>query len=389
MNMRFIPRCNLQLSEVGLGCEHLEKQPLAAIQRVVNAALDGGINIFDVFMSEPDVRTNLGFALKGRRHRVHLQGHIGAGWKDGQYCRTRVLSECEQFFQDFMARFQTDYVDIGMLHFVDTQTDLDTVLANGMLDYAVDLKQKGIIRAVGVSSHDPIAALRIVETGKVDVLMFSLNPAFDVMPGDMDLDSLFTPETYQKMLSFTVSPDRMKLYQTCETMGVGITVMKALGAGTLLDAQKSPFGTALTVNQCIQYALTRPGVASVLVGCRTAEEVQQALLFENATDAEKDYAADLAGATKFSPTGRCMYCNHCLPCPSGIDIAQVNKYIDLAELTPDMPDTVRAHYAALDRNAADCIACGQCEARCPFDVPVVEKMRRAEKLFSGTAHHPN
>lgn len=381
MKTRLIPRCNLQLTEVGLGCEHLEKQPLSAIQRVVDAALDGGINIFDVFMSEPDVRTNLGIALKERRHDVHLQGHIGAGWKDGQYYRTRILPECTHYFEDFMTRLQTDYVDIGMLHFVDTQADLDTVLANGMLDYAVDLKQKGIIRAVGVSSHDPIAALRIIETGKVDVLMFSLNPAFDVMPGEMDLDALFTPESYQNQQRFTISPERLKLYQTCEAMGVGITVMKALGAATLLDAQKSPFGMALSLNQCMQYALTRPGVASVLIGCRTAEEVQQALLFESATDAEKDYANDLAGSTKFSPTGRCMYCNHCLPCPSEINIAQVNKYLDLAELSEQVPDSLRAHYAALDKNAADCIACGQCEKRCPFAVPVIEKMQRAEQLF--------
>lgn len=381
MKTRSLGRCNLQVSEVGLGCEHLEKQPLSAIQRVVDAAIDGGVNIFDVFMSEPEVRTNLGIALKGRRHKALLQGHIGAGWKDNQYFRTRDLSDCAHFFEDFMTRLQTDYVDIGMLHFVDTAPDLAKVLESGMLDYAVSLKQKGTIRAVGVSSHDPIIARQIIETGKVDVLMFSLNPAFDVMPGDIDLDSLFTPESYQNLQTFTVSPERAALYQTCEAMGVGITVMKALGAGTLLDAQKSPFGASLTVNQCIHYALTRPGVSSVLVGCRTAEEMEHALLYGDATDEERDYADVLAGSAKFSPTGRCMYCNHCLPCPSRIDIAQVNKYLDLAELSPQVPESIRAHYAALEKNAADCIACGLCEKRCPFSVPVIEKMQRAERVF--------
>ena len=70
-----------------------------------------------------------------------------------------------------------------------------------------------------------------------------------------------------------------------------------------------------------------------------------------------------------------------LPCPAQIDIAQVNKYLDLAELSGEIPATVRAHYAALEKNAADCVACGACEERCPFGVPVIERMGRAVERF--------
>lgn len=377
---RSLGRCGLNVSVVGLGCEHLENQPLSAIQRVVDVAIDGGMNIFDVFMPGPVVRDHIGEALIGRRDKVLLQGHIGAGWKDGQYYKTRVLSECEFFFEDFMRRFRTDYVDIGMIHFVDTKEDLEAVAQNNIIEYALDLKRKGVIRAVGLSSHNPKTALQMVETGAIDVLMFSINPAYDVVPADQDLESLFLLDTYEKQETFVVSPERMKLYQVCEKLGVGITVMKGLGGGFLLDEHKSPYAMAMTPTQCIHYSLTRPGVSSILVGCRTDTEVEQALLYHMATDEEKDYSKILSGSKKYSLTGRCMYCNHCLPCSSGIDIAMVNKYLDLFELG-GATETVHAHYHDLVKSAKDCIECGQCENRCPFAVKIIERMKRAIEVF--------
>ena len=380
MNLRPLGRSGLVVSEVGLGCEHLEGKDLAVIRSVVDAALAGGVNILDIFMPEPEVRANLGIALKGKRDRVLLQGHIGAGWVDGQYCRTRDPELVPHFFEDFMTRLQTDYVDIGMLHFVDTQADLDAVLKSGMLDYACDLKARGMIRATGFSSHDPLVALQLVKTGKMDVLMFSLNPAFDTLPAEMDIDGLFNPESYQRE-SFSLVPVRQALYQTCEAMGVGITAMKALSAGALLSANRSPYAEAMTVSQCIHYALTRPAVASVLVGCKTADEVEQALAYATADAQARDYAPVLANAPMFSLKGKCMYCNHCLPCPSHIDIAAVNKYLDLALLSGKATDTVAAHYAALEQQASACGQCGQCEERCPFDVPIRQRMEQAVEVF--------
>lgn len=380
MIYRELGRTGIRVSEIGLGCEHLQDKPLALIREVVGVALEHGVNILDVFMGEPQVRTDIGKALEGKRDRVILQGHIGAIWKDGQYARSREVETCARFVEDFMARMQTNYIDIGMLHFIDTQTELEKVLANGLIDYAVSLKEKGVIRAVGASSHDPIAAQKLVETGKIDVLMFSINPAFDCLPPDVDIDNLFNAERYAAQ-DFAIAPERARLYETCAAMGTGITIMKTLGGGRLLSASDSPLGMAMTVPQLIHYGLTRPAVASALIGCQTIAEVEAAVAYETATDAERNYAAALAGAPRFAMTGRCMYCNHCLPCPSHIDIAQVNKYLDLALLPGGAPDTVRAHYAALERNASDCVACRACEARCPFGVPVVERMEKAKAVF--------
>ena len=80
--------------------------------------------------------------------------------------------------------------------------------------------------------------------------------------------------------------------------------------------------------------------------------------------------------------GSCVYCNHCQPCPAGIDIVAVHKYLDIARLdTGNIPPSVRQHYQALDAAGADCVACGECEARCPFGVPVTANMVQAAQLL--------
>jgi predicted aldo/keto reductase-like oxidoreductase len=371
----------LNVSEVGLGCEHLENKEEKVVSDVVGEAIDQGINILDVFMPEPNVRTYIGNALKGRRDKVILQGHIGATWQNGQYCRTRDADLNKTYFEDFLTRLQTDYVDIGMLHFIDTMEDWETVLHGPVMEYVRKLKENGIIRAVGMSSHNASVSLEAVKSGLIDVLMFSLNPAFDLLPESADLDSLFKKDSYQQEGLLGMNPVRETLYRTCEAKGVGITVMKGFGAGSLLHEESSPFHVALTPSQLLQYALTRPAVGSVLVGCRTPDEVQKAVVFETATAQEKDYSAILGATKVYAMTGRCMYCNHCLPCPQNIDIAQVNKYFDLAAVQESVPATIRGHYEALAVHAGDCISCGQCEERCPFAVPVVKRMADVQALF--------
>lgn len=380
MNHRPLGNTGMTVSEIGFGGEHLEGKDAQLIDQVINLALDHGINFFDVFMPEPNVRTHIGNALQGKREKAHIQGHIRAIWKDGQYGRTLDIAECEVAFNDLLTRLRTDYIDVGMIHMVDSDSELEAILNGPISDYARKLKQSGTIRAIGMSSHNPLVALKAVKTGLIDVLMFSLNPVFDMVDEDKlpwDLVSNF----FEDHQVNGVNPVRNELYKTCGSMGVAITVMKSLGAGSLLNEKSSPFGVALTVPQCIHYALTRPAVASVMVGMKTAEEIEQALKYETSTDAEKDYTDVLSSQPRFSFKGHCMYCNHCLPCSVELDIAQINKYLDMAELDGTVSPTLREHYASLTYTASDCIACGICEANCPFEVAIIDRMQRAVEVF--------
>lgn len=379
MRYRELGNTGLQVSKIGLGAEWLERHTEEEVKAVIQRCESYGINILDCWMSNPEVRTKIGNAICGHREKWVIQGHFGSTWQEGQYVRTRDLPKVKEAFQDLLTRLQTDYIDLGMIHFVDSEAEFRQVMEGEFLAYVKEQREKGVIRHIGMSTHNPQVAKLAALSGEIEMLLFSVNPAFDLLPPSEDLNDYFV-ESYGEGLA-GIDPLREELYKLCEQRGVGITVMKGYAGGRLFDARTSPFGVALTPVQCLHYALTRPAVASVLVGYDTPAHVDAAVAYEAATEEERDYASVLAKAPRHAYSGQCTYCGHCAPCPAGIDIAMVNKLYDLAAMQPEVPATVRAHYQALSATAADCIACGGCETRCPFGVPVVERMEKAKALL--------
>ena len=380
MRYRELGSTGLIVSEIGFGGEWMDGTPEEA-RAVVDAAEAAGVNILDCWMPDPTRRSNLGDALVGRRERWVIQGHLGSTWQGGQYVRTREVAHVKPAFEDLLARFHTDYVDLGMIHYVDRADDFDALMAGSpFMAYVRELHAAGTIRHVGLSTHNPEIARRAVLCPEIEMILFSVNPAFDMMPATDDLDAYFD-ERGESAATDGMRPERAELYALAEETGTGITVMKGYMGGRLFDASQSPFGVALTPVQCLHYALTRPAVASVMVGFGNPAHVAEAVAYETATDAEKDYARVLAGAPRHAYLGSCTYCGHCAPCPRGIDIAAVNKFYDLATSYDEVPDSVREHYRALGATAADCIACRACEGRCPFGVHVAERMAAAEEFF--------
>ena len=138
---------------------------------------------------------------------------------------------------------------------------------------------------------------------------FSINPAYDYEQGTYANGSV---------------NERMELYRRCEAEGVGISVMKAFSSGQLLDKRTSPFGKALTKIQCIQYALDKPGVLTVLPGIRGKKDLEEILKF---------------------------------------DIL------------------AKDHYKNLEKTAKDCIQCGHCNTRCPFKVDQMNRMQEIANYF--------
>ena len=380
MRYRELGKTGLKVSEIGLGAEWLERHSEEEVQEVIACCESFGINILDCWMAEPGVRSKIGNALKGSREKWIIQGHFGSTWQNGQYVRTRDMDKVKEAFQDLLTRLQTDYIDLGMIHFVDEEAEFARIMEGEFLAYVKEQKEKGVIRHIGMSTHNPKVAKLAALSGEIEMILFSVNPAFDLLPASEDINTYFA-ENYQEDLQ-GIDPDRAELYQLCEQRGVGITVMKGYAGGRLFSPQTSPFGVALTPVQCIHYALTRPGVASILVGYDTPEHVKEAVAYETATEEETDYASVLANAPRHAYRGQCTYCGHCAPCPAGIDIAMVNKLYDLAMMQKEVPASLRAHYEELSANGKDCIGCGGCEERCPFGVPVAQRMKEAEALFA-------
>ncbi|MBN2007424.1 MAG: aldo/keto reductase [Anaerolineae bacterium] len=367
MQQRTLGRTGLQISEVSLGTEYLIGKPPDIIRDVIHAALDGGMNYFDLFCASSDFRDAMGIAFQGRREQVYLAAHLGAAVKDGQYKKTRVAKTCKLFFDDFLTRYRTDYVDMLILHNCDTQKDFDQLFReSGPLGMALQLKAEGKARFLGFSGHTVETARQAVESGHIDALMFPVNLTGNAIPG------------------------KKELFKTCVAHGVGIVAMKPYGGGKLLRDDRSiqvaryqTGGSALKVKkpapitpiQCLAYTLSQVGVCAAIPGCESVAHVQDALAYEQAGEEERDFSTVLGDFEQYVP-GECVYCNHCLPCPAHIDIGQTLRFLDMAGHHDQSP-ALREAYAALPVKASACIACGVCEKRCPFGVATVSKIQQA------------
>ena len=379
MNTRRLGKTGLSVSEVGFGGEWLERHPEEDGVALIHYAAKQGINIIDCWMADPKSRDIIGNGIKDDRSHWYVQGHIGSTWKDGQYYRTRDMRYVRPAFEDLLRRLQTDYIDLGMIHYIDSEEEWDRIQTSDYMDYVRELKRTGVIRHIGLSSHNPKVARKAVLSGIVEMILFSINPAFDMLPASENIETLFA-ERFEDGLK-GIDPERAQLYSLCEQHDVGITVMKGFAGGRLFDEKRSPFGVRLTPTQCIHYALTRPAVCAVMCGYDTKEQIDQAVSYETASDAEKDYASVLANAPLHSYRGQCTYCGHCKPCTENLDIAMINKFYDLAAMQPEVPATIRSHYVLLEHKASACIGCGACETRCPFGVPIAERMKKTAELF--------
>ena len=382
MRYRRLGRTDLQVSEIGFGGEWLDRMSAEEARAITLRAAELGVNIVDCWMSDPEVRRRLGDACAENPGHWIVQGHIGSTWQNGQYVRTRDVEKCKVAFDDLLTRFHTDHVELGMMHYIDDLDELKRCLEGPYRDFVEQLKAEGVIRHIGMSTHSAVCGGYAVEQWAVEMMLFSINPAYDMQPGSYDIETL-TSAANAEFAGFDA--DRLEFYRACERADVGLTVMKAFAGGRLLDAESSPFGVAMTPAMCLHYALTRPAVGSVMCGFGSVADLEADAAYCDASEEERDYASVLATAPRHNASGLCTYCGHCAPCPVGINVAQVNKFYDLAEIQVakggDVPALVRDHYQALDHHTDECVGCGGCESRCPFGVGVIDRMERTAKLF--------
>lgn len=364
MEYRKLPHGEEQISTIGLGMGNIYLSPDDIVEETLFYAVDHGINLYDMCCGRMKIYELFGHAVAGRRDQVYTQMHFGAVYEDENYGRSRNLELVKRSFDKMLNAVNTDYTDFGYIHCIDEENEFEEIMNNGTWDYVCSLKEQGVVRHLGFSTHTPAMALRFLQTQMMDICMFSLNPAYDYGMGELGNGQM---------------EERARLYKEAERLGVGITVMKPFAGGQLLNREQSPLNVALTRFQCIQYALDRPGVLCCLPGGGCVQDIKDVLKFYEADKSGKDYSI-LEKAVSAKNMGRCVYCNHCAPCPGGIDIGLVNKYYDLARIGDEF---ARDHYKKLSVHADACIQCGHCESHCPFHVKQMNRMKSIKEYFSG------
>lgn len=366
-------RTGLNVSVIGIGTEHMRGQPRGPVVSTLRAAVDRGVNYFDVIFAGPEYLDHMREGFQGLRERVLLTAHLGSTDKGGQYYKTRAAKRCANSFQDVLRKLDTEYVDVLMLHNFNTLNDWDRASRSGFLDLAGRLRNEGKARFLGISGHYHSIMERAIESGLVDLIMLPVNLFNHAMPGRSDLLDL------------------------CARQNVGVVAMKPFGGGRLLNKRGSvrvpkyqtsgeafqvKIPSKVTPAQCLSYVLAQHSISVALPGVKNEEELAAALHTLEANEAERDFSRLLADFGRYVE-GECTYCNHCLPCPVMIDIGQVNRLLDLAESGPMASPW--AAYAALPVKASACTECGACTQRCPFGVDVIPRIQQATALFEQAA----
>ena len=144
--------------------------------------------------------------------------------------------------------------------------------------------------------------MRFIKDNHIDVLMFPINLAWDFMPG------------------------RKEVFQSCVSQNVGLVAMKPFAGGRLSQQENS---NTISPAKCINYVLTQPGVSTTVPGVKNVKQLRAALHFLEASNEERDFSSIIIEFQQ-DLKGNCVYCNHCLPCPVGIDIGQIIQMVDKA-----------------------------------------------------------
>ena len=362
MKYRINKRTGDKISEIGMGTAYVVEADKNEAVKTVRHAYEGGINYFDLAASNGSVFSTFFEALSDVRDQVMYQIHFGADYTHGTYGWTLDLDTVKRSVDKQLHDLKTDYINYGFIHCQDESSDWQRFRKNGILEYMMELKRQGIVRHIGASSHTPKVIQEILDADVIDMLMFSVNPAYDYHHGAYARGGV---------------DERSDVYKRCEKAGIGISCMKPFSGGQLLNARTSPFGRAMTPFQCIRYALDKPGVLTVLPGVQSAGDIDTLLEYYDRSEEDLDYSF-IGSFAPQEASGQCVYCNHCKPCPAGLDIGMINKFYDLAKIGDEM---AREHYHALDKTAADCLSCGHCNSRCPFSVDQIHRMNEIKGYF--------
>ncbi len=245
---RLLGKTGVEVSALGVGGFHLgSAADEATAQRIVDIAIDAGVNFFDNAWEYHDglSEERLGKALEGKRNKVILMTKVCTHGRDKKVAM-RMLEES-------LRRLRTDYLDVWQIHEVIYDNDPDLIFApGGAIEALQKAKQQGKVRFVGFTGHkDPDIHLKMLSHGfPFDTVQMPLNA----------LDAAY-PRSFEHL----VLPEVLK-------QGMAPLGMKSLGgSGEMVK------NGALRVEDALAYAMSLP-VATTISGMERVEVLQQNLV---------------------------------------------------------------------------------------------------------------
>jgi len=337
LEKRRLGRTGLEVVGIGFGGIPIAKRPRREAEGAVRRALEVGMNFFDTARAYGSSEERIGAVLSGWQssHPIYV------ATKTYQRDRSGALADVERSLRNL----RVERITLYQLHQVDDEDTLEKVFGpRGALVGLEEARKGGKIEWIGITGHRPDVLCRAVETGRFDTVQVPINI--------VDHYIFDTEET---------------LLPLARRLDVGIIAMKPLAGGMLKDS-----------SQALRFVLSRE-VDLVIPGLGSPGEVEEAAAVGSSYRPLSSLELKrLLEEVKELGNEFCRQCGYCLPCPANIDIPLIFRlegYYDRYQAE----EWARHQYRALSVRAGGCDGCGQCEARCPYRLPIREKLKRAEK----------
>ena len=333
MEYKILGKTGLQVSRLGFGGIPIQRIDAEGTRKLTLQLKEAGVNYIDTARGYTVSEEYLGYALEGIRQDFVIATKSMARTRDAMAKDIDIS----------LKNLRTDYIDLYQIH-NPSPADLQTVQApGGSLEALFEAKEAGKIGHIGITLHAEELFRQAVDLPWVETIMFPYN------------------------LVETQGEDLMKV---CSEKNIGFIVMKPLAGGAIEDPELA-----------LRFIAQNPHVSVVIPGMAAEEELRQNLAAvcnpAPLTEAEKEKIQIIRQTlgNQF-----CRRCNYCAPCTVGIGIPAL--FILEGYLTRyGLVDWAKARYAGIEKTASDCIGCGICETRCPYNLPIREMMHRVAKNF--------
>ena len=333
MNYVTLGKTGLKISRLGFGGIPIQRVDAATTKELIKSMVEKGINYIDTARGYTVSESYLGEALEGVRDKFVLATKSMA----------RTKAEMARDIDISLNNLRTDYIDLYQVH-NPTVAQLEAVASEGgALEALLEAKATGKIGHIGVTAHSTEVFSKALSYDWVETIMFPYN---------------------------IVETQGEELIHTCTEKNVGFIAMKPLAGGAIEDATLA-----------IRFITANPDVSVVIPGMYDLSELEQNLsACENTAPFSERELTEMAKIRQQLGSNFCRRCNYCAPCTVDINIPGVflfQGYLDRYGLEK----WARDRYAAMAVKASACIECGECETRCPYNLPIREMLKDAASKF--------